>query len=259
MQDFLDDLGRRLEQVAAAEAPSPNRQRSPRNFRRRRPAVLGGITAALAAIVAAFTMTGTSLADLPILGTETQNAAHLEDQAETAKAAGVDFSKAHVFGTPGGPGYALLNERTKTMCLVVPDPSAPGTFGQSCEPVDEVERDGMRADVVGVSGEGQNGTALTVFVLPEGADDPQVVIEGRRSTPDLESGIAVIQTPTGGTLSWSVDGKRRQTRLAAALKTTSMAFACPDGRQVVASAPPSGLTAAEQRRHFADQRRKLCR
>lgn len=259
MQDFLDDLERRLTTLAAGDAPAPTPARAPRNFRRRRPAFLGALTALLAAGAAAFTMTGTSLADLPILDTDTQDASEIESEADAARAAGVDFSKAHVFGTPGGPGYALVNPRTDTMCLVVPDPDAAGTFGQSCEPIADVERRGMSAELSGDTDRDPSATSLVVFVLPEDAEDAVVTIRGRRATSVIKSGIVVFQTPARAVLSWTVDGVRAERAFAAPFRSTGAGYVCPDGRQVTGRPAPAGLTPEEANDFLKQQRKLLCR
>lgn len=252
MQDFLDDLEQRLQQVAAEDAAPAHTAAARR--RRRRPAVLGGLTAILAAAAAAFTMTGTSFADLPILGTDTEDASHIESQAQSAAAAGVDFSKAHVFGTPGGPGYALVNEQAETMCIAVPDPAAPGSYGQSCAPIATVEAEGLLGQIPGDTAKDPDATSLSVFVLPEDAENVQLETDGQRSTPKLESGVVVVQISSESTLRWTVDDRQASTTLIGPLQTELMSIPCPGGRRVEIEPPPSENPA------FLDElRKRVCK
>lgn len=252
MQDFLDDLDRRLADLAEP-AREPHRGR-------RRAGLLGGVTAVLAAAAAAFTMTGTSIADLPILDTETRDAASLATTARSAAEAGVDFSQAHVFRTPAGPGYALVNEATQTMCLVIPDPLAPGSVGQACDsPISKVERRGMFAEVVGDRDTDPDATSLVAFVLPEDAEDVRLRIGGRAVQPTIESGVVVAELPREATLSWTVDGRRAERRLEGPFqKTTAVGFQCPDGRQVTAPVPPTGATLERTNELLREARKRAC-
>ena len=235
MRDFLDDLERQLAAMAEEHPdlqPEPSPARQPiRRGRRRRPAALGGLAAVLAAVAAAFTMTGTSLAELPILGTPTQDASKLKQQAGEAAKAGVDFKAAHVFGTPGGPGYALVNKKTQTLCLVTPDPSIPGTYGVSCgQPISKIEREGLKAEMVGDLARDPNATALVAFVLPEGAKDAHLTSLPPRSTFKVDSGVAVINTTGETKLVWKVDGVPHSEIIEGPFPATeTLGLLCSDG------------------------------
>ncbi len=268
MRDFLDDLDRQLSAMAeqhpdldTLEQAAPEATPAKRRRHKRRPAVLGGLTALIAAIVAAFTMVGTSVAELPILGTPTQDASELKTKARAAADAGVDFEKAHVFGTPGGPGYALLNPKTQTLCLAIPDPAAPGEFGGSCgTPLSKVEREGLYTEIPGDLGRNPDATNLAVFVLPEGAEDVRLAAAPRGARLDVESGVAVVQTPAEVKLTWKVDGRRGERAIEGPFaKATVMGLICPDGRQVQAPALEEGdFTPAEVQRRMKAARAKAC-
>lgn len=261
MQDFLDDLERRLSQVAEQDAPAPKPARSPRNFRRRRPAILGGLTAALAASVAAFTMTGTSLADLPILQTDTENASQVARAAPQAAKAGVDFSKAHPFGTPGGPGYALVNEQAKSLCIAVPDPDIPASYGVSCEPsLAAVKRRGMSVALTRPATPSRPASVISVVVLPEDADDVSVESAGRRSTPRIESGVVVVELDAAGRVTWSVDGRPGAVELVAPMRDSGVALVtCPDGSRRTIENPPARGQNEASRDALRERTRAACR
>ncbi len=240
MRDFLDDLERRLATLAdehpeleASPRPSP----APARHRRRRPVALGGLTALIAAAAATFTMTGTSVADLAILSTPTTDATAIKDRAGAAADAGVDFSKAHVFDTPGGPGYALLNAKTDTLCLVVPDVAAPGDYGSTCkQPVSRVEREGMLLQSAGDTQLNPDATALSVLLLPDDADDVRLTVGGRPAKLQVESGVAVANLRDEGVLRWTDERGAQNVVLPGPFKTTGITFTCPGGRTV--NGPP---------------------
>lgn len=260
MQDFLDDLERRLSQAAIQDAPAAKPARSPRNLRRRRPAILGGLTAALAAAAAAFTMTGTSLADLPILQTDTQDASEVARAAPEAAEAGMDFSKAHPFATPGGPGYALTDEARRSLCVAVPDPAAPGTYGVTCSPLEAAERQGQYVSVADPGTATRAPSIVNVFVLPEDAENVVLESAGRQTEPTIESGVVVARLTDAGRLTWSVDGRDGELALLAPLRpATASVVTCSDGtrRTLENLGPTNGDEAA--REEFRERSRKACR
>lgn len=234
MRDFLDDLERRLAVMANEHPelePSPAPTKQPIRRGRRRPALLGGLTAVIAACAAAFTMTGTSLAELPILSTETQDASGLESRAGAAAKADVDFKQAHVFQTPGGPGYVVVNDTTQTLCVIVPDVNAPGDYGVTCDqPISKIERRGLKTELVGDRGQDPDATALVVYLLPEGAEDVRLTARPPGTTFKLESGIAVIETVDETALRWTVDGVTTTKPIEGPFAaTSSVSVICPDG------------------------------
>lgn len=238
MRDFLDELDSRLA-ILADEHPDldPTPAPAPPARRRRRPALLGGLTALIATAAAAFTMTGTSLADLAILSTPTTDATAIKARAGAAAKAGVDFSKAHVFGTPGGPGYALVNKTTDTICLVVPDAATPGDYGSTCKrPLARVEREGMLLQSSGDTQQDPDATSLSVLILPEDAEEVRLQVGKRPADPQITAGVVVIEHREEAILSWSQDGQRREEILPGPFETTGIQFACPDGS--MALAPP---------------------
>ncbi len=239
MRDFLDQLDRRL--AAAAQKPEPGT--APRTARRRRPAALAGLTTVLAVGAASFTMTGTSVAELPILGTPTTDATSLRGKVPAADEARVDFSKAHAFGTPGGPGYALVNDDTDTVCLVAPDSASPGDYGSVCKrPIAQIEREGMALQIARDASSTAGATATTVVLLPEHATGVRLRSEGRTSTPAIESGVAAFELRGDGTLHWTQDGQRRQRQFLGPFRTDYVTVPCPDGRTARAELPPPALS-----------------
>lgn len=264
MRDFLDDLERRLA-VMAEEHPDLAVEPAPipatRRRRGRRPAILGSLTALIAAAAAAFTMTGTSMAELPILSTDTQDASALKERAKAAAEAGVDFSKAHVFGTPGGPGYALVNEETQTLCLAVPDADTPGEYGVSCgTPLSKVEREGLGAEIVGDLGNDPKATALMVFVLPQDADDVRLASTPRGATFSVESGVAVIDTPSETRLTWTVDGRPQSKLIEGPFPAGGgVGISCPDGTAKSIPLPPKDASPAEVSQYLKAARRRVCK
>lgn len=231
MKDFLDQLDDRLQALAVLETTPADTTR-PKKARRRRGAWLGAITATLAAGAAAFTMTGTSLADLPILDTPTTDASGIRQAVPAVADRGVDFSKAHSFGTPGGPGYVLVTPETDTVCIVVPDAEAPGTYGSSCgTPLERVEREGLFVEMVGDQGQNPDATNLVAFVMPDGAEDVRLRTEGRTTEPELQSGVLVEELRKEGVLSWTVDGKPFRRLVEGPFPAGGgVTYSCPDGR-----------------------------
>ncbi len=263
MRDFLDDLERRLAVMADAHPdlqPAPAPEQRPVRRRRRRPALLGGLTAVIAACAAAFTMTGTSLAELPILSTETQDASQLEARAGEAAKAGVDFKAAHVFQTPGGPGYVVVNAKTQTLCVIVPDVNAPGDYGVSCDqPISKIERRGLKTEMVGDRGQNPDATALVVYLLPEGADDIRLTAQPPGTTFDVESGIAVIETVEETALRWTVDGVTTTKTIEGPFAAAgSVSVICPDGSRKSLPDVEQQSTPQAAQKAFKAARKRAC-
>lgn len=258
MRDFLDDLEQRLAVMAEQHPellPSQPERRS-----RRRPAILGAIAALLAAIAAAFTMTGTSLADLPILDTPTRDVSELKDRVPGPTRAGVDFTKAHAFETPGGPGYALVNKERQVICLVVPDAESAGEYGNACSPIATVERKGMLTEMVGDLGTNPEAISLATFVLPEGAEDVRLRTGKRTTEPRIQDGVVVLQIKKESTLLWAVDGRPGRLLLEGPFpETTSIVFQCSDGTMVTTDEIPPPGTPEETNRAMKRLTKKLCK
>lgn len=257
MQDFLERLDQQLSAIAAtpelASAPSAG----PVHRLRR---VIAGAIAALIAGVGVFAMTGTSTAELPIFGTPTTDATKLRDRAPGAAKLGVDFSAAHRFGTPSGPGYVLAGLKTDAVCLVVPDPTAPGDFGTSCAPtLAAVERRGLRAEFPGDLAEDPDATALSVFLLPDGATDVRLTVGGHTSAPKLESGVLVTDLPTEGLLRWTVAGRPAKRVLEGPFAASTYVMTlCPDGTRAPMAPPPAGLDPERLNDALRAQKKKAC-
>lgn len=240
MKDFMDGLDERLRVLAADEqtydepaAAPAAKARVRRRFRR--PAILGSATAALGVIAATFAMNGTSLADLPILGTPTTDASRAAKGNQAARKAGVDFRKAHAFGTPQGPGYVLLTPERDTICISIPEPGIPGAYGGQCKrSIAAVERDGLAIEFAGDLGTDPEATSLFAFVLPDGASDVRVRDEdGHTRVPSLEAGVFADEIRRPVTLTWSVDGRPARRTFQGPFPATSTAmFTCSDGGTV---------------------------
>lgn len=257
MRDFFDDLEQRL--AVMAEQHPELQPSAPQRRSRRRPAILGAIAALLAAIAAAFAMTGTSLADLPILDTPTRDASELKDQVPGPARAGVDFTKAHAFETPGGPGYVLVNKERQVLCLVVPDAESPGDYGSACSPIAKVERKGMLTEMVGDLGTDPKATSLATFILPEGAEDVRLRTGKRTSEPRIQDGVVVLDIKEESTLQWTVDGRPGRLLLEGPFPaTSSLMIECRDGTMVTTDELPPPGTPEETNRALKRLRDKLC-
>lgn len=260
MQDFLDGLDQRLMSLAEAQDQEAAAATHARPRRRRRPAVLGGLTAGLAAVVAAFTMVGTSAADLPILSTATTDASRLKDVLPSLASRGVDFSQAHVFGTPGGPGYVFQAREGGPVCMAIPDAGTPGEYGSSCSgSLAQVERDGLGAELAGDRGSDRDAQSTFAFVLPDHAKDVRVTLDGRRVRPQIDSGVVTATSQGPARISWTVRGVPADTSFQGPFETTSFAYDCGDGR--MATGPPldtDGKSLAESNAALKKARRAAC-
>ena len=236
MQDFLADLDEQLA-VVASSAPTPRGR--PARVRRRLPLAAGGAAAVIAG-AGALLMAGTSTADLPIFSTPTTDATALRGQAPGAARLGVDFSAAHVFRTPAGPGYVVTGTTSDALCMVVPDPHAPGDFGTACaRSLGEVERRGLRAEFPGDRAIDPDAMAVSAFLLPDGAKDVRLTVSGRTTAPKIHSGVVVTEVPTEGKLHWTVGGRPQSQVLEGPFQAGgSIALHCPDGRELTGPAPP---------------------
>lgn len=244
MRDFLDQLDERLQAMAveeaehAAPAPAP-KTAAIRSRNRRRPAFLAGATASLAALGTVFAMSGTSLADLPILETPTTDATKVRAVAPGARKAGVDFTKAHAFPTPGGPGYVFLTPQEDMLCLSVPDD---GRYPGACAPPATVERSGLAFEIVGDLAVDPAATSMFAFILPDGASRAQLTVAG--GTPrsaTIHAGVVTEQLTTSAKLTWVRAGRSESRTFDGPFQpggTTS--FTCRDGRSV--STPSEGST-----------------
>ncbi len=256
MRDFLDHLDRKLATLAIGTsgetiAAPPHQQQA-----RRRPFLAGSAVAVVATCTGVFAMTGTSTAGLPILSTPTTDATAIRDTEPTARKASVDFSKAHAFQTPAGPGYVLVDPSDDALCLAVPDPNGPGDYGTECVTRRrDVERDGLMAAFPGDRAVDPQATALTVFLLPEGAEEIRLTVDGKTSNPAVASGIAVMQLPTEGTLQWVVDGQPAKRTLEGPFPATGgLVVECPDGRRERIADPAP----RPSRREFRQAKAKAC-
>lgn len=268
MRDFLDDLDGRLTAMAQEpEAAHATASRPRRRAGRVRRALLGGGTIGIGAVAAILGTTGTSLAELPILGTPTTDATAIRRQVQAAREAGVDFSKAHAFGTPGGPGYVLVTPERDTVCIALPDQDTPGDYGSSCgTPLAEVERDGLAAELIGDRGDDPDATSVFAFVLPEDAEDVRLASGGREREATVESGVVVAEITAETEVRWAVDGRgARKVFEGPFAASTSVLHSCPDGSTVrlPESTPPApradGAPPAPPTRALREAIREACR
>ena len=232
MKDFIDDLDRRLQAIAAEQSAAPQPRRS-----RRRPALLSGAVALLAAIAGGLVLTSASVAELPILETATTDATAVRDQLPDAKRWGIDFTKAHPFSTPGGKGYALANRERGTLCVMLPDPETDGTFGTACGSLAKARRSGMTVQLVGDRTRNPHAVNTVAFVLPEDAEQVRLKEGNEIRTPQLTSGIVLAHLSEAATLSWVVDGVRRQRALRGPSESSGLMLDCGDGRVMTVPMP----------------------
>lgn len=208
MKDFLEQLDERLTALAA-EHPGPQPARAspataPR--RRRRPALVAGIGALCAAVASALVLSAPSSAELPILRAPASDASAVRAAVPAAVQAGVDFTKAHGFDTPGGRGYALVTPTRDTLCIVIPDPGAPGSYGTSCGSLRTARARGTTTQLIGDTADDPKAVNTVAFVLPEHATDVRLRVGSREVTPRIESGIVVAELRGTAVLRWTVDG-----------------------------------------------------
>ncbi len=240
MKDFLDQLDSQLQAMATLEAEHAPASPAPRKtHRRRRPAVLAGVTATLATLATVFAMSGTSMADLPILNTPTTDATALRDAAPGARKAGVDFSKAHTFPTPQGRGYVFLTPARDVLCLSVPQGAE---HGGACAPPARVEREGLSYELVGDLNDDPNASSMVVFILPEGASQVRLAGEdGPARAADVNSGVVAISIRARTRLLWQRAGRTESRAFEGPFPAGgTLGFTCPDGRKV--STPLEGAT-----------------
>ena len=253
MQDFLDELETRLRAEAIAQAPQVAPAR-----RRRGPLALGGLSATLAAVAAAFALTSTSTADLAILTTPTTDASGIRDQTPRLVREGVDFSEAHTFGTPFGPGYALVNDAKQTICLTIPSGDPEADRAGTCGRIADVERRGLMVSISGDTASDPDATSLSAFLLPDDAEEVTLTVRGRATRPKVTAGVVVVDLRENGVLRWTDEGRPGRTELFGPFRTTSMTFTCPDGRAAeslpVSPANPGPRTRDEMRA----ARRRAC-
>lgn len=267
MKDFQSELDARLRALAADpsvyEEPAAEKAPKTRGTRRfRRPAILGSLTAGLGVVAATLAMNGTSFADLPILSTPTTDAAEAARGNTAAAEAGVDFSKAHAFGTPQGPGYVLLTPERDTICISIPDSSNPGGYGSQCKPsIASVERAGLSIEFVGSLDRDPDATSLFAFVLPDGAKDVRIrTSDGRTRAASVEAGVVADEIQDSLTVTWTVDGRPGRRTFAGPFPVTRTAqFSCPDGR--IVEADPADLPKGTGPKGLLDPAiiRKACR
>lgn len=257
MQDFLAALDQHL--MVLASTPAAEAVTSAPRRRRRRP-LLAGAATALVAGAGVLTMTGTSTAELPILATPTTDESALRTRIPAAAEAGVDFSAAHRFSSPGGPGYVLVGLENQAVCLIVPDPDAPGSFGTSCaKSIATVRRDGLQAEFPGDLGKDADAKALSVFVLPDGAKDVRLSSRGTNTTPHIESGVAVTELAHEARLRWTVDGRPASKLLEGPFPAlTRVEAPCPDGRTVHYPLPPTTTPREEFNAALRAAAKKAC-
>lgn len=231
MRDLLDELDTRLTTLADAApaaddaAARHSGSRRTRTSARQRRSLTGGALAAGGAVAAVFALTGTSAAELPIFSTPSTDATAIQHRTQLPDA-GIDLSQAHSFRTPAGPGYAVRSPTT--VCLISPDPAAPGEYGAACDgPPATVERRGLQLET-----RSQDGRQTTVaLLLPSDAHQVRVMSRGRAAPHTIDHGVVVADLPRGGTIRWSVDDRPSTRTIDAAPSTpTEAAVTCPDGR-----------------------------
>ncbi|MDO9353277.1 MAG: hypothetical protein Q7T55_06260 [Solirubrobacteraceae bacterium] len=256
MKDFLDGLDDRLRLIAEeqaaqlAPAPAPAARRA-----RRRPALLAGLTGALATAGAVLAMNGVSFAgDLPILDTKSVDASGVATAAETARAAGVDFADAHTFPTVNGPGYVFKTPDGRVLCLSVP--TVDGVYPGSCATRRRVEERGLRFEAAGDIG--SETRSPIAFVLPSDAEGARVTGPGERDGRiQIVSGVVVGSIALPVEIRWTQDGRTRSVGFAGPFRPGAMADAtCPDGRTI--AIPLDVLRPAPSGRLDQDALRKAC-
>lgn len=263
MRDLVDALDERLTAIAVAPDDASAAARAaalapPRRPWRRR--ALAGTTAVTGGtVIALLALTGTSTADFPIFDTPSTDATAVGRTLPLTGKHQVDLSAAHAFGTAAGPGYALRDKDEKTVCLLVPDGIAPGTYGSACaDAASKVARDGLLLEVT----DRASGAPLrrVTFLLPSNAEQPRVTApDGVAVRAEVEHGILSAELPRGGEISWQI-GDRRGRRMVAPSAAISgdAAFSCPDGHVVTTPVPAAGTTPEETRRALSAAQKQAC-
>lgn len=245
MRDFISTSDRRMGTLAGAAvaAPPGNHRRPPRRLRGApRPlfALAGvvGITAALGSTSELAERTE----DLRVLSAPEASAASLAGRPGAPSPAAYDYGRSRQFSTPDGRGYVLTSRGDRTLCLVLPDGAAPGTFGSSCARISTVARSGALGQMVLPERGTTPGRVLTAFILPSGASpDVRVTTDAGDVPVSVSAGVAVAVTSTSATLHYDVRGHARTRALGAPFKETGAAIiACRGGRRVEVTLPPVG-------------------
>jgi hypothetical protein len=200
-------------------------------------------------------MNGVSMADLPILSTKSVDASGIATAAETARAAGVDFSEAHFFPTANGPGYVIQTPNEGVLCLTMPTPD--GAYRSSCAKRDDVERDGLRVE---------NAADVRVaprselaFVLPGGAEDVRVTGPGARDGDvQIVSGIVSASIRSAIEVRWTEGTTGHSATFDGPFdEGATVKLTCPDGREIVG--PMDVLQPPPLARVDQDALRRACR
>lgn len=249
MRDFTDALDAHLRELASA---SPGPEPSPPWSGRRVVAATGALAAALAGLAIAIFGATASHADLPILSGPERDIHVLRSHLPALADAGMDFERARHFQTRGGTAFALTDSDARTLCVALPDPELPDSFGTACDSLQAVERSGLAVQIVG--NQAANPAAVTVFafVLPESATDVRLQIGSRRTAPTITRGVAVGTARQTAVLSWRSNGRTKRHRFSAPSRASNMMLDCGDGRVVTLDG--AGLNSEQLTR----ERRRRC-
>jgi len=199
MRDFLDTLDHELRTLAvdpAVYAPEPH----PSWWRR----LLGAGAAFIALIGTIIVVTGPSPASPPVLDGPVSAAQQLSQSWEVYRKANVDLAKAHVFGTPYGPGYGFESRDGKALCVAVPAIDDPGAWGGGCTPMDRARRDGVSGQAVPAAGNRKVPRTFAWYVLPGDATDVRVEEEGKPRAAHVDHGVVVEEFSHDGRITFSV-------------------------------------------------------
>ncbi len=220
MRTFLDELDRRLVDAAVPRATVPRR------------VVAAGTLAAVA-------LWAGSSAVLPVLGARPADARALAGKPGVPPADRFDLGASRAFPTPDGPGHIIPSHDGRRLCVVLPDRSAPGTYGSSCATLARIDARGLAGEMVAAGRPLQPGRSLVAFVLPSGTGASVELVgpDGEALAVSVHSGVAVATLQTEALLRFDVDGAARVHRFEAPFVDDDVVLRCAD--RVVARPAPS--------------------
>ena len=232
MRDFVDASERLLATLAGetVAGPSPAPRTSRTRGRATRPLI------ALAGVMAITILLGSSAElaqrtrDLRVWSAPEANAASLSGRPGAPPAASYDYARSRPFATPDGQGYVVPSHGERSLCLVLPDATLPGTFGSSCVRTATVARRGTIGQMVRPARGHQPGRVLTAFVLPAGASpDVRVTSGDREVSTSVAHGVVVVVTTAAATLRYEAQGRVHLRELGAPFREADdVTIACGD-------------------------------
>jgi hypothetical protein len=189
---------------------------------------------AIGVAATAIVLTGSDRSGLPIFETERSDASALKTNP-TLTAADANFDEGHRFVTPDGAGWVLTSRDGRTVCVTLPNRSAPESYGVACGPRADVERRGLAIELVGDRSIDPEAMNRVAFVLPAGASS--VMLNSNRRTVPLQtkSGVAVAWLTSASTLTFRQAGRLERRAFQGAFEGTW--YLC-NGRKIALKPKP---------------------